>query len=265
MDYQKAYRVNRETWNKKVAIHASSNFYDLEAFKKGGSSLHGYELEALGDVSEKKLLHLQCHFGQDTLSWARMGAKCTGVDISEEGITLAKKLNRELDLNANFVCCNVLDTSQYVTDLFDIVFTSYGTIGWLPDLNPWAKMIAQRLKPSGVFYIVEFHPIAWMFDYTQIPAQLKYGYHQKETIYEEYQGTYADPTSTMVSKEFSWNHGLGEIVSALSAQGLRIDFLKEQDGSPYDIFPNLQKQENGFYELPTKLFPLIFELKATKL
>ena len=134
---EKYFEVNKTTWNQKVQIHAKSKMYDLEAFKKGKTSLMSYELEALGDVTGKSLLHLQCHFGQDTLSWSRMGAKSTGIDLSDEGIALAKDLNSELGLDAQFVCCNVLDTSQYVDETFDIVFTSYGVIGWLPDLKPW--------------------------------------------------------------------------------------------------------------------------------
>ncbi len=226
--------------------------------------MNNYELKALGDVSGKNILHLQCHFGQDSLSFARMGAKCTGVDISEEGIKLAKQLNSELNLDANFVCCNVLDTSKFVSEKFDIVFSSYGTIGWLPELKPWAKMISERLKPGGFFYIVEFHPIAWMFDYTVSPPIMKYGYQQKEAIYEEYEGTYADANSKMMSKEYGWNHSLGEVISSLSEAGLQIEYLKERDASPYDIFPGLVKNDEGMFELPSKIYPLLFEVKANK-
>ena len=134
---KKYFEVNKATWNEKVKVHSKSEMYDLEAFKKGKTSLMKYEVDALGDVKGKSLLHLQCHFGQDTLSWSRLGAKCVGVDLSNEGIKLAQQLNEELNLDAEFVCCNVLDTSDYIKDKFDIVFTSYGTIGWLPDLKPW--------------------------------------------------------------------------------------------------------------------------------
>ncbi|WGF91140.1 class I SAM-dependent methyltransferase [Aequorivita marisscotiae] len=259
------FEINKQTWNNKVAVHAKSDFYDLANFKNGSSSLKSYEIEALGDISKKNLLHLQCHFGQDTLSLSRMGAKCTGVDISDEGIKLAKQLNLELNLNAKFVCCNVLDTSDVVSEKFDIVFTSYGTIGWLPELKPWAKMISERLKPDGFFYIVDFHPITWMFDYTVVPPKLKYGYQQKKAIYEEYEGTYADENSKMVSKEYGWNHGLGEIISSLTNAGLYIEYLNEHDASPYDIFPGLTKNTEGMYELTNKLYPLIFEVKAKKI
>ncbi|MBK5212896.1 MAG: class I SAM-dependent methyltransferase [Flavobacteriaceae bacterium] len=264
MDFKKEFETNRKTWNTKVAIHAESEFYDLKNSKKGKTSLNAYETKALGDISKRKLLHLQCHFGQDTLSFARMGAKCTGNDISDKAIALAKQLNDELKLDAKFVCCNVLDTSQHITEKFDIVFTSYGTIGWLPDLKPWAKMISERLKPGGYFYIVEFHPIAWMFDYTVSTPVMKYGYQQKGVIYEEYQGTYADKNSKMMSKEYGWNHSLGEVISSLSEAGLYIEYLKEHPASPYDIFPGLVKNDEGMFELPSKMYPLIFEVKAIK-
>ncbi len=264
MDHLEKFEINRNTWNTKVNIHAQSDFYDLANFKNGKSSLNKYELQALGNITGKSILHLQCHFGQDTLSFSRMGAKCTGVDISDEGIKLAKQLKSELMLDASFVRCNVLDISKYISENFDIVFTSYGTIGWLPDLKPWAKMISERLNTGGFFYIVEFHPIAWMFDYTVSPPNMKYGYHQKEAIYEEYEGTYADKTSKMVSKEYGWNHSLGEVISSLSEAGLHIEYLREHDASPYDIFPGLVKNGEGLFELSNKMYPLIFEAKATK-
>ncbi len=265
MDYKKEFDTNRETWNKKVAIHAASDFYNLENFKSGDDSLKSYEIKAMGDVNGKRMLHLQCHFGQDTLSWARRGAKCTGIDISDEAIQLARSLNRELGLDAEFVCCNVLDVSDNISETFDIVFTSYGVIGWLPELKPWAKMISERLKPGGIFYLVEFHPIAWMFDYQQHPPKMIYGYQQKEAIYEEYEGTYADEeNSAIISKEYGWNHGLGEVVTALTQAGLTVEFLREHDESPYDVFPGLEKTDNGMFAREDRLFPLVFELKAKK-
>jgi len=257
------FSVNRDTWNQKVGIHAASEFYNMDGFLAGESSLNHYELQALGDVSGKSLLHLQCHFGQDTLSFSRLGAQCTGVDLSDEGIALAQKLNKELELDATFIRCNVLETSSYVKDQFDIVFTSYGTIGWLPDLKPWGKMIAERLKSGGVFYMVEFHPIVWMFDYLDDPTKIAYGYQQKEVIYEEYKGTYADPNANIISKEYGWNHGLGEVITALIKAGLQIEYLNEYDQTPYEIFPKLVKQENGMYATADNLYPLIYEIKAS--
>ncbi len=261
---KKAFEVNRQTWNEKVKIHAESDMYDLQAFKQGKSSLMSYELNAIGDVKGKSLLHLQCHFGQDTLSWSRMGAACVGVDLSDEGIALAKSLNTELDLNASFVNCNVLETSSYVKDTFDIVFTSYGVIGWLPDLKPWAQMIAERLKSGGFFYIIEFHPIVWMFDYEQDPPKMRYGYMQEEVIYEEYEGTYANTSSKMISKEYGWNHGLSEVINSLIEAGLQIEYLNEYDESPYNVLPDLEQTKSGMYVTKDKLYPLLFEIKAIK-
>ncbi|WP_425077352.1 class I SAM-dependent methyltransferase [Psychroserpens sp. S379A] len=260
----KYFETNRNTWNEKVKIHSKSDMYNLEAFKKGKSSLMTYELNALGDVNGKSLLHLQCHFGQDTLSWSRAGAKCVGVDLSDEGIALAQQLNEELQLDAKFVRCNVLDTSEYIDDTFDIVFTSYGVIGWLPDLKPWAKMIAERLKKGGVFYMAEFHPIVWMFDYLDGKQIMKYGYMQDEVIYEEYEGTYANQNSKMISKEYGWNHGLSEVINALIEAGLQIDYLNEYDESPYNVLPDLETTKSGMYATKDRLYPLIFEIKATK-
>jgi len=263
-DNNRYFQINKETWNKKVEVHSKSKMYDLKAFKKGETSLKSYELDALGDVSHKSLLHLQCHFGQDTLSWSKMGAKCVGIDFSDEGIKLAQELNNELKLDAKFVCCNVLDTSKFISETFDIVFTSYGVIGWLPDLKPWGKLIAERLVKGGTFFMEEFHPIVWMFD-NENKTNLKYGYNQKEVIYEEYKGTYTDEESKMISKEYGWNHGLGEVVSALTEAGLHIEYLKEQDECPYNVLPNLAETDSGMFVTNDKLYPLIFTLKAIKL
>ena len=261
---KKYFNTNQSTWNEKVKVHAQSDMYDIASFKAGKSSLMRYELDALNAVNGKSLLHLQCHFGQDTLSWSRLGAKCVGVDLSDEGIKLARQLNDELNLDAEFVCCNVLDTSKNIEKTFDIVFSSYGVIGWLPDLKPWGRMIAERMNKGGVFYLVEFHPIVWMFDYLDGKAVMKYGYMQDEVIYEEYEGTYANQNSKMLSKEYGWNHGLGEVISALTEAGLHIDYLKEHDESPYNVLPNLIETASGYYVTKEKLYPLIFEIKATK-
>lgn len=263
-NHQQYFKTNKDTWNQKVAEHTQSEFYDVASFLSGKSSLNRFELEALGNVEGKSLLHLQCHFGQDTLSWARMGAACTGVDLSDAGIAFAKLLSKQINTPSNFVCCNVLDTSAHINEQFDIVFASYGTIGWLPDLKPWGKMIAERLKPGGFFYIVEFHPMVWMFDYTSGRAELKYGYYQDEVIYEEYEGTYANPKSKMISKEYGWNHGLGDVITALTAAGLHIEYLNEYDESPYDVLPDLISNEKGLFMTKDRLYPLLFEIKATK-
>lgn len=264
-EYNDYFNTNKETWNQKVKAHTASKMYNLTSFLKGESSLNSYELTALPDVKNKSLLHLQCHFGQDTLSWSRLGAKCVGVDISDAGIEEAKRLNKLLQLDAKFVCCNVYDTSKYVKETFDIVFTSYGVIGWLPELKTWGKIIAERLKKGGVFYMAEFHPIVWMFDYLQKPPKLSYGYMQDEVIYEEYEGTYANESAKIISKEYGWNHGLGEVITSLTAAGLQVEYLEEYHESPYNVLPDLEKTPSGMYRSKNELYPLIFAIKATKI
>jgi len=263
---KKYFEINKTTWDQKVSIHAKSDFYNVEDFKKGQTSLNAYELDEVGDVKGKSLLHLQCHFGQDTMSWSRLGAKCTGIDLSSEGVEEAKKLNNELGLDATFIECNLYDVPSKVEGEFDIVFTSYGVIGWLPDLKKWGEIIAGKLKKGGVFYMIEFHPIVWMFDFLQTPPKLTYPYLNKEVIYEEYKGTYTNSDADIVSKEYGWNHGLGEVVSALTNAGLEIEFLHEFEKSPYNSFPEMNVTEDGMYVLKEnqRMFPLLFSIRAVK-
>ena len=155
--------INRALWDQKTEHHFNSEFYDVEGFLQGRSSLNDIELELLGSVSGKTVLHLQCHFGQDTLSLARLGAHVTGVDLSGAAIAKARELNDTLGLGAQFICCDLYELPGILDNQFDIVFTSYGTIGWLPDINRWAQVVAKYLKPGGQFVFVDFHPVVWMF------------------------------------------------------------------------------------------------------
>jgi SAM-dependent methyltransferase len=265
-NYEKYFEVNKDTWNKKVAIHTQSKFYNNEAFLKGETSLNAYELDALGDVEGKKLLHLQCHFGQDTLSWSRLGAKCTGIDISDKGIEFAKELNRQLNLDATFIESNVYDVPENVPGKFDVVFTSYGVIGWLPDLDKWASVIAEKLVKGGTFYMVEFHPIVWMFDYLTTPPTITYPYKKGDVIYEEYEGTYSNTDAHITSKEYGWNHGLSEVINALLKAGLEIVACNDYDESPYDCLAEMKQTKSGMYVSSQfeRIYPLIYDIKAVK-
>ena len=182
--------INKESWNNRTDSHLSSEFYDVDEFLKGNNSLKSIELDLLGDVSEKKILHLQCHFGQDSLSLARMGAQVTAVDLSDKAISAGKELAKKMNLDVNFICCDFYDLPNHLAEEFDIVFTSYGTIGWLPDIDKWAHLIAGYLKPGGHFVFAEFHPVVWMFD--DDFKCIKYGYSQVEPILETEEGSYAD-------------------------------------------------------------------------
>jgi 2-polyprenyl-3-methyl-5-hydroxy-6-metoxy-1,4-benzoquinol methylase len=254
--------VNRQSWNDRVDAHLESDFYDLEGFRRGNTSLTEIELDLLGEVSGKSILHLQCHFGQDTLSLQRMGANCTGIDLSDKAIEAAKKLNEELGLNARFIACDVYDSPNHINEKFDIVFTSYGTIGWLPDLDRWASVISHFLKPGGMLVFVEFHPVVWMYDddFTEV----KYSYLKSDPIVDEEEGTYADREAEIKIRNISWNHGLSEVITALLKQGLKIESFKEYDYSPYNCFNGTVEFEPGKFrieKLEDKI-PMVYSVVA---
>lgn len=263
-NYNELFEANKNLWNQRTKVHTGSTFYNLAGFKNGETVLTPIELNELGDVIGKTMLHLQCHFGMDTLDWARKGAQVTGVDLSDESIKQAMQLNDELKMSAKFVCCNVIDTSEYIKEQFDIVFTSYGTIGWLPDLQPWAKVIGEKLKPGGIFYIAEFHPVLWMFDddFTHI----KYSYENKEVIVTENEGTYTDRNAAISGKEYSWNHSISEVLNALIKAGLKIEFFNEHMYSPYPCFRNTIETEKGKWHIKgmEEKLPMVYSIRAVK-
>lgn len=257
--------TNKSRWNGLVKIHQKSAFYDVESFKKGKSSLMFIELEELGEVRGKSLLHLQCHFGMDTISWARLGAKAVGVDFSENAIELARSLNAEVGQDARFVCSNVYDLKEALDEKFDIVFTSYGAIGWLPDIRRWAEIVSHFLKEGGTFYMVEFHPVLWMYD--DAFEKIAYSYfHTEEPIEDDSQGSYADPAADFTHKSYGWNHPLSDVINALIANGLTLEFLHEFPFSTYNCFPNMVRGKDGWWRLrePRDTLPMMYSLKARK-
>lgn len=256
--------ANKAAWNKRTGVHKDSAFYDLAGFKSGKSSLNSIELEALGDVTGKSLLHLQCHFGMDTMSWERQGAICTGVDLSDDAIQLANEIKRELLLKSAFICSNVYDLKQHCTEKFDIVFTSYGTIGWLPDLCKWAEIISHFLKPGGVFYIADFHPVLWMMD--EQFEHIKYDYFNTAVIAEENTGSYTDRNAPIITTEYSWNHPFSEIINSLINNGMQIIRLNEYPYSPYNCFNNQEQGADGMWRIKgmSEKMPVMYSIKAIK-
>src|SRR5205085_3637204 len=241
-------RINQQRWDEMVGVHAKSAFYDVAGFKAGRITVAPLERAELGNVAGKSLLHLQCHFGMDTLSWARLGAKVTGVDFSEKAIELAKSLSEELGLDAHFIQSNIYDLPQVLSGTFDIVYTAYGVIGWLPDLLPWGKIIAEYLKPGGFFYIAEGHPFMWVFDEKPTDFRVAYAYFSHEPIKSEEEGTYADRSAKMAhTVTYGWNHTFSEIFTALISAGLRIDFLQEFPLCAWENFLEMVRQEHRFF------------------
>lgn len=255
---------NRIFWNNNVEAHLKSDFYDVKGFLEGKTSLKEIELDLLGDIKGKKILHLQCHFGQDTLSLSRMGAECTGVDFSEKAIDAARQLNEQCGENARFICCDIFDLPQHLNESFDLVFTSYGVVGWLPELKTWAEIISRFLKPGGKFIMAEFHPFVWMFDNDFNGIQ--YSYFNVEPIVETETGSYADRESGTELTNITWNHPLSEVFQNLVRAGLQINSINEYDFSPYNCFRNTIESEPGKFRIQSfdSKLPLVYSLTAEK-
>ncbi len=255
---------NKELWNKRVPVHIDSSFYNMQEFIDGKNVLNTIELDLLGDIKGKSILHLQCHFGQDSLCMARMGAQVTGVDFSELAIQKAKELNTQIGTNAEFICCDVYSLKEHLDKKFDIVFTSYGTIGWLPDMDRWANIVSHFLQPGGKFVFAEFHPVVWMFD--DNINTVAYSYFNDEPIITESEGTYTDRNADIKAKEYGWNHSIDEVVSALLSQKLSLQTFKEYNYSPHNCFKNLEEYTPGkfrFTHMGNKI-PMVYSLVMEK-
>lgn len=263
------FRANKANWDRLTEVHQHSPFYDLAGFKDGKERLRSIELEELGDVAGKSLLHLQCHFGMDSLGWARRGAIVTGVDISDKAIALARSLSLELNLPATFHCANVYQLREVLDGAFDIVFTSYGVLHWLPDLGRWAEMIAHFLKPGGIFYIVEDHPTFRIFRSKhegEFRAERPYFFTGEPESHLQ-TGSYASGTETEPRQIYIWNHHMGELLNALINAGLQIEFLHEFPFAARAKFPHMQQGEDGWWRLPPGqhgIIPFLFSLQARK-
>lgn len=255
---------NKASWNKRTSVHVDSDFYNNAAFIKGKTSLNSIELALLGNVSDKKILHLQCHFGQDSISLSRMGAEVTGIDLSDQAIDIARNLAKKTKQSTKFICSDVYDLPNHLHEEFDIIFTSYGTIGWLPDMKKWAEIIQHFLKPSGKFVFVEFHPVVWMFD--DAFSKIGYNYFNDGPIVETESGTYADRDAPIHGEYVMWNHSLSEVVSNLIKADLEIRDIQEYDYSPYPCFNHVEEFEPGKFRIEhlKNNIPMVYSIKATK-
>jgi ubiquinone/menaquinone biosynthesis C-methylase UbiE len=267
------FKANKDIWEKWTEIHKSSEFYDIEKFLEGKNTLDPIEVKELGNVEGKSLLHLMCHFGQDTLSWARLGAKVTGIDFSEKAISLARSLADKMEIDAEFICTNIYDLPDFLDNEFDILFTSGGVLTWLPDLERWAEIIFRYLKPGGTFYIREFHPFFYIFDDSEGIEELKvkYSYFQDRNKPEEVEvkGSYADTDADVTGFTYEWNYPISLVINSLIKVGLQILFFNEYPYVGYPYLPFLIKNDKGYWVLPMindrKIkIPMMFSLKAIK-
>ena len=261
--------ANRRHWNELVPLHVKSSFYDVDAFKAGRSTLTRLEREEVGEVAGKTLLHLQCHFGLDTLSWAREGAIVTGVDFSTEAVRVARELAGGLAIEARFVESDIYRLPDALDGAFDIVFATYGVTCWLPDFPRWAQIAAAYVRPGGFLYLLDGHPAGGTLDDAPgVSLSLRYPYFAsgKPLVFDG-EGSYADRSATLDNdRTYEFAHGLGEIVTSLVDAGLQIEFLHEFPFAGYQCLPAMQRGDDGFWRLPgdETSVPFLFSLRAHK-
>lgn len=259
--------LNRANWDDRVPIHLASEFYDLAGFRQRRDSLRPFEPGEAGDVSGKRLLHLQCHIGLDTLSWAQRGAVVSGLDFSAPAIEAATALAAELGVQASFVLADVYDAAAVFSgQQFDIVYTGIGALVWLPDLTRWAQVVAELLAPGGFLYLVEGHPFAQILDDAD-GSTVARDYFSSEPLVNDYPWTYTDGAAPLAhARSVQFQHGIGEVVTALAGAGLRIEFLHEFGFDDFPRYESLQRQPDGSYRFPAgrPRIPLMFSLRAAR-
>jgi SAM-dependent methyltransferase len=268
---QAAQAANRAWWDAAVPVHVGSDFYDVESWLSEGLGPKPREVAVLGDVSGLDLVHLQCHFGKDTLSWARAGATVTGLDFSPAAIDAAIDLAGRAGLadRADFVCAPVADATEALGGrTFDIVYVSLGALCWLPSIEEWARQAAALVRPGGRLFLHEVHPVSVML--ADDDLTIAYPYFETSAPYVDSEaGTYADATATEAlpgDTTYGWNHGLGELIGALLAEGLQLDLLEEHDWTSFRRFPWLVETDEETFVIPDgqPRVPLSFTLVASR-
>ena len=244
-----AIAANRALWDAWTRVHRDSPFYDVPGFLAGRDPLGRIETGELGDVAGTRVLHLQCHFGIDTLGWARRGALVTGVDFSPEAIATARALAASTGLEATFVESDVYAIDEIGLGTFDIVHTSYGVLSWLPDLDAWARIIARHLVPGGLFHLVENHPLVEMLGDDGASLEMPY-LATGGPLRIESRASYAGPMKDGPLPEYNWPHGIGEVVTALIGAGLRIEWLREHPRAPCRYPKFLEPRPEGDFGWP---------------
>lgn len=266
------YRLaNRANWDSRVDLHYGSEEYGINRFISDPGHLSGvvtHDRDKLGDVTGKRLLHLQCHIGTDTISWARLGAEVTGVDLSPKSIEAARRLSEESRTPASFVVSELYDSHDVIDETFDIVYTGVGAICWLPDIQEWARLVASFLEPGGVFYMREGHPMMWALDWEdtkELRVILPY-FETEEPDSDEEHETYAGEGEISSPLNYGWNHGIGETINALIQAGLRIDRVEEYDECEWQGLPQMVLEDDGLWRLPDhrERLPLMWSVLATK-
>ncbi|MCU1425167.1 MAG: Methyltransferase protein [Microbacteriaceae bacterium] len=269
--------ANRVQWDERVPLHVASEFYDQSKLRAGRGELYPIEERELagllaGGLDGKRVLHLQCHFGADTLVLAQRGADVVGIDFSTPAIRAARALASEVGLaeRARFVIANIYDARHVLPQpgSFDVVYTTWGTVGWLPDLTEWARIIEWYLKPGGSLYFADGHPSALVFDESggELPT-FAYPYDSEGVpVVVDADRDYAVEDARLEhTRTFEWSHSLGAIVGSLLDAGLRLEFLHEHYEVPWKMFAPLEVGGDRMYRWPReKWLPLALSLAAVK-
>ena len=256
---------NRKLWDEITPVHQRS--YGVERFLAGERWLPKTILEEVGDVQGLSLLHLQCHFGLDSLAWVRRGSYVTGVDFSPAAIQAARELSERANLPATFICSDIHELTQNLEGQFDILFTSIGVLCWLSDLDKWAQIIAHFLNPGGIFYIMDSHPLLYTFDEEgHWTFQLPYFHNEAPYVWDDDGPDYMDPAYIPKSPSFEWQWAVSDIINAVIGAGLEIEFFHEFDALSDPVYPNMTQRTDGLYAFrgtPVPL-PIVFSLRAHK-
>ena len=265
MPYHSARDSNRALWDELTPVHLRS--YGVGRFLAGERWLPETILEEVGQVRGLSLLHLQCHFGLDTLAWARRGAVVTGVDFSPAAITAARDLADRAGLPARFICSDIYDLPHTLDEEFDVVFTSIGVLCWLKDLHRWAQIIVQCLKPGGVFYIMDGHPLLYTFDEDgRWQFEVSYFHQEAPYVWDAQDPDYMDPNYMTKNPSYEWQWAVSDIINAVLDAGLRLEFFHEFDALSDPVYPDMTRREDGLYtfgNMPVPL-PILFSLKARR-
>ena len=252
---QKYFEANKELWNNKTDIHIESEFYNNESFLSGRNSLNDIELEYLKDIKGKKVLHIQCHFGQDSISLARMGAEVTATDISDKAINAARRFNDACGTDVTFIETDTYNIGNHITEKFDIVFMSYGVTCWLPSVDRLAEIVVERLNPGGRMICAEFHPMLFTFDFDT--DKISYSYYNAHVYEEEVEGTYAqNDGKALRGKEYFWQHSLEELSMPYIKRGMKLSAFREYYYSPYNIFDSMKEVEKGKFVYGEFTYPI---------
>ena len=257
--------INRKLWDHWADLHPRSDFYDAEAFRNNPMTLHEIEMGLLPELAGKKVLHMQCHFGQDTLSLKTLGAaEVWGLDFSPVALREAAALAQDLDMEANWGLANATEIQKALLGQFDLVFASYGVLGWHPDIKPWMDAAFSYLKPGGELIMADFHPVLWILD--EHFEHIAYPYFNTGVIEEEHEGSYASPEAKRMKNQ-TWNHPISDIVLPIVEHPERdLVYFGETNWSPYALFESTSPSP-GRYQIKGRegLFPLVYSLKARKL